>query len=291
MSTCEYSEIFFSFNGEGKIPHGVGSLFVRTCGCNFTCSGFSNPTNQPIKWNFNPLDYKNLENLPLIEVGCDSAYTWHDDFRHLWKRGDVNHFADEIVHQLPSSFNGTFIHPQTGQDIILTFTGGEPTLRLKFLIQLLKHPLICKVPRVLFETNASVPIHNRINDLNELYQTYGTTFIFANSPKLSISGENQKIAINPSIVVDQQLIKGSTTYFKFVCDESDECFDEVDNAIKLYKSNGVQINSDDVLIMPLGASLEQQNNIDERVAMKTLERGYIFSPRSHVAVFGNRMGT
>ncbi len=292
MSNCKYSEIFFSFNGEGKIPHGVGSLFVRTVGCNFTCRGFSNPTNAEIEWGFNPTNYETLDDLPVIKMGCDSAYSWHKDFKHLWKTATVKELATEILNTLPLSFNGSFSHPHTNQDIILTFTGGEPTSRLKFIVELLESSYLTGLKRVLFETNASIPLTDSlIQRLNNIIVDRSIDVIFANSPKLSISGEPRHIAIQPSVVIQQQSIYHVQTYFKFVSDDSDASFDEIDNVVKEYIDNGVVILPDDVLIMPVGATLTQQDDIDEKVAMKALDRGYIFSPRSHVAVFGNRMGT
>ena len=39
MSKIKVSEIFYSLQGEGRFV-GVPSVFLRTYGCNFTCSGF-----------------------------------------------------------------------------------------------------------------------------------------------------------------------------------------------------------------------------------------------------------
>jgi organic radical activating enzyme len=294
MLKCKYSEVFFSFNGEGKIPHGVGALFVRFTGCNFTCTGFANPEMAPIQWGFNPAEYTDLNQLPVISKGCDSAYSWHDDFKHLWKEATVDEFVDILIQTLPSSFEGSFVHPRTGQDIILTFTGGEPMLRFKFIIELLKHPKLSSVVRVLIETNGSVTIPDRlIKEYNSSYDTWTILpdLIFSNSPKLSISGEDRKAAIISDAILSQQQLFDSVTYFKFVSDGSVESLEEIDSVIDEYTTNGVHINNDDILIMPVGATLEQQESIEETVAMRTLEHGYIFSPRSHVAVFGNRMGT
>jgi len=39
MSKLKISELFYSIQGEGRYM-GVPSVFLRTFGCNFTCSGF-----------------------------------------------------------------------------------------------------------------------------------------------------------------------------------------------------------------------------------------------------------
>ena len=42
MSKIKVSELFYSIQGEGRYM-GVPSVFLRTFGCNFTCSGFNMP--------------------------------------------------------------------------------------------------------------------------------------------------------------------------------------------------------------------------------------------------------
>ena len=42
MSKIKIAELFYSIQGEGRYM-GVPSIFLRTYGCNFTCSGFGMP--------------------------------------------------------------------------------------------------------------------------------------------------------------------------------------------------------------------------------------------------------
>ena len=42
MSKIKVSELFYSIQGEGRYM-GVPSVFLRTFGCNFSCSGFGMP--------------------------------------------------------------------------------------------------------------------------------------------------------------------------------------------------------------------------------------------------------
>ena len=80
------SELFYSAQGEGRYV-GVPSVFLRTFGCNFTCSGFgckpgekSTEADEVAK----RVDlYKTFEELPLVATGCDSYASWHPDFKHL----------------------------------------------------------------------------------------------------------------------------------------------------------------------------------------------------------------
>ena len=45
MQKIKVAEIFYSIQGEGLYA-GVPSVFLRTFGCNFTCSGFGMPRGQ-----------------------------------------------------------------------------------------------------------------------------------------------------------------------------------------------------------------------------------------------------
>ena len=80
------SEIFYSAQGEGRFV-GVPSVFLRTFGCNFTCSGFgcapgvrSTEADDVAK---NVHLYKDFLSLPLVNTGCDSYASWHPEFKHL----------------------------------------------------------------------------------------------------------------------------------------------------------------------------------------------------------------
>ena len=75
---------------------------------------------------------------------------------------------------------------------------------------------------------------------------------------------------------------------KFEVDGSKRCWDEVETAMTAYRGVGVFW---DTWIMPVGASMEQQQKHQERSCMEAVERGYNFSPRVHNWLFGNRIGT
>ena len=75
MSKIKVSEVFYSLQGEGRFV-GVPSVFLRTYGCNFTCSGFgcapgekSTEADEVAK---TVELYKDFESLPLVNTGCDS---------------------------------------------------------------------------------------------------------------------------------------------------------------------------------------------------------------------------
>lgn len=290
--TTSYSEIFLSIEGEGPYT-GHSTVYIRFAKCNFTCVGFNNPEMAPITnevLGFDPADYTKLQDLPVISKGCDSIYSWDPRFKHLWEKRTAALLADDVVTYIP---HGQWRHPVTGQPTILSLTGGEPTLQQKFLPDLLEQPLFKDLESILIETNCSVPLRLEFIDYlnNWSAQNPKRKIIWSNSPKLSVSGEQWEKAIVPSIALNQRLVHNSEQYFKFVCDDSDQSFDEVQRAMVEYHAGGVPVEDHQVYIMPVGAIEEQQLEIAGNVALKCLDRGYIFCGRAHVHAFGNTIGT
>ncbi len=287
MAQYEWSEVFMSIEGEGP-------YYVRFTGCNFTCMKFNNPENLNTTTNdglgFNPEDYNNLKDVPLITRGCDSIYSWDKRFSHLWHKGDVDVLVKEIIDIAPF-----FVHPTTGQKLILSITGGEPTLQWKKIPQLLNHKELYNLKHVLIETNCSVPFKEEFIEslATWLYGRANRKFTWSNSPKLpSVSGESWEKAIQPKIAsMQRQLGHKGDQYFKFVCDDSDEAFDEVETAMNEYINHDYALSLAPVYIMPMACTEQQQEGIAARVAQKCIERGYIYCHRIQNSVFGNGVGT
>lgn len=291
--SVQYSEIFNSIEGEARYT-GVPTAYVRFAKCNFTCTGFNNPekleiTNEVL--GFDPADYSDLNDLPVITRGCDSIYSWDNRFKHMWKKRTITQIAEELLNVIPC---GSWIHPKTKQRTILSLTGGEPTLNQRIIPDLLNHALLSDVQIVLIETNCSIQLSiDFIDALNAWTDgAVGRKIVWSNSPKLSVSGEPWDKAIVPSVAAQQRLVKNSEQYFKFVCDESDESFAEVERAMEEYHTRGnIPEEDQQIYIMPVGALDYQQVSIEKQVAIKCLERGMVFCPRAHVHVFGNQVGT
>jgi organic radical activating enzyme len=292
--TAPVSEIFLSIEGEAMFA-GYPTAYIRFAGCNFTCAGFNNPemveiTNEVL--GFDPADYTKLEDIPLITRGCDSIYSWDKRFKHLWKRYDIKELAEVVTSLLPNySWKS-----RSGLPIILSLTGGEPTLKQKQIIELLNEPILVSVETVIIETNCSVPLKQTfIDSLNE-WEYNGSMrgrhrkIVWSNSPKLSVSGEKREVAINPNIANMQRYVSGHIQYFKFVCGDNDTDFDEVADVMKLYSANDSSANQK-VYIMPMACTMEQQQDIAKGVALKCIKRGYIYCHRVHASVFGNTVGT
>ncbi|MFY0658107.1 MAG: 7-carboxy-7-deazaguanine synthase QueE [Neptunomonas phycophila] len=290
--SVNYSEIFLSIEGEGPYT-GHSTVYIRFAKCNFTCRGFNNPdmveiTNDVL--GFDPADYDKLEDLPVISIGCDSIYSWDKRFKHMWFKRTAAELAKDVMGYVP---HGKWRHPRTNQRTILSLTGGEPTLNARFLPELLAQPEFEDLEHILIETNCSVPLKDEfIQELTDWsLAKEGRKIIWSNSPKLSVSGEPWEKAIVPAIALKQRQVANSEQYFKFVCDATDESFDEVQKAMDQYYLHGLPQEDDQVFIMPVGAIEEQQLNIAGTVATMCLDRGYVFCGRAHVHAFGNTIGT
>jgi len=281
------SEIFYSPQGETALT-GRPQVWVRVSKCNFECQGFNNPdkvntlTNEGL--GFDPTKYKTLKSLPPITVGCDSIYSWDDRFKHLWSTWTLEELAAELLTYLP---NGRW-----NRNIGLTFTGGEPTSRMKAIADLIHLPEFDNLQTITFETNCSVPLMDKHMDrLSEWTMAQPHRMIvWSNSPKLSITGEAWEKAINPAVALQQLKVANAYQYFKFVVEPTDESFTEVDKAMAEYHAAGIPAEAE-IWTMPVGGVLEQQQVIDRKVTEMTLARGWNVSWRAHIYVFGNELGT
>jgi organic radical activating enzyme len=304
MAKYEWSEVFMSIEGEAKYS-GHPTVYVRFAKCNFQCRGFNNPTNRDTTaidmLGFDPAKFDNIYSIPLITRGCDSIYSWDTKFEHMWKKGDEVNLTDEVLKVLPYN---TFTNPGSKQRIILSLTGGEPTLRLKFWIPLLDLLYEYGMRHILVETNCAVPLKN--THVDALYDWksakdihaagYPIKITWSNSPKLSISGEKHEEAIRPEIAVAQMTWKQMPItydveqYFKFVCGPDEKDFDEVSSVMQEYYAGGVDPQVP-VYIMPEACTEEQQQSISAKVAHMCMQRGFIYCHRIQNSVFGNGVGT
>lgn len=297
----KYVEIFKSLEGEFSSSTqrsrgfcGTTTVYLRLTGCNKTCAKFNNPNNldpsSPNVLGFDPRKIHVVEEIPSINVGCDSIYAWHDSFSHLWKEASVDGVIDEFEKLLP---HGKWVHPVTSMPVICSITGGEPLgFWQKEIIDLITHPRMSQCQHFLVETNASVRLKDEfVNAVNAwLSEDPKRMFTISNSPKLSASGEKWKTSIKPKCVTDQLRINNVNMYFKFVCGDSKADFEEVNTAMQEYWDAGVPKDVG-VSIMPMACTTEQQQNIAKGVADLCMEYGFGFCLRLQNVLYGNGVGT
>lgn len=295
MAQYEWVETFISIEGEASHA-GTPTVYVRFTKCNFECRGFHNPemneiTNEVL--GFDPTKFIKVTDLPPIEIGCDSIYAWDDRFKHLWKKGDADALIDELEALLPL---GRWIHPVTHQPVIFSLTGGEPTLRAKFIPELLNHPRMKDCRHILTETNCSVPLTDKF--IVALTEWLGADpqrrWTWSNSPKLACSGEQHDKAIRPDIAMKQYRLlqdRPSQTeqYFKFVVDGTDESFDEIERVMAEYWAAGIPLSTQ-IHCMPMACVEDQQQAIAQIVADKCIQRGMRYCHRVHNTVYENAIG-
>lgn len=291
----KYSETFYSAQGEGQYI-GIPSLWMRFFLCNLQCHGFGqeDPTNpDTYELPFEEIDISDItdvRDLPVFDKGCDSSYTWSRKYRHLITNRTVQQGVDELTALLPG---GKFQHPVSKQWVHMVFTGGEPLL----------HPTQPGIIGVLeefkkrnnFPRNVTVETNGTRELSDDLFYYIQNNFTdvtdrewyWSLSPKLwSTAGEKAKRAIKPEFVA--QYAKCTPHgQLKFVVNGSEESWREVEEHTKAFRDAGVDYP---VWIMGVGGTLEGLKITEADIADEAIARGYNYSSRVHVHIYGNAIG-
>jgi 7-carboxy-7-deazaguanine synthase len=270
---------------------GVPSVFLRTFGCNFTCSGFGMPkgasSNEAKEIAKVAHLYKNYQDLPLVSSGCDSYASWMPEFKNLSPMLTTDAISNRIVEILPF---------KEWKDEHLVITGGEPLLGWQRAYPaLLDHPKMQSLKEITFETNGTQPLSKELRHylldwtLNPDHTAKGRrgyeSLTFSVSAKLSCSGESRHEAIRPDIVCEYQEV--GHTYLKFViATEADA--EEALETLDIYRAEGFEGHC---YLMAVGGveSVYAMNN--RRVADLAMKNGLRYSDRLQVPLFKNEWGT
>ncbi len=202
-------------------------------------------------------------------VWCDTPFTWNwlnTKFEHPDKfdpKKEVHEMSDvEIINRLK----------ELGNTKAVVISGGEPMLQQRALVGLLT-----KLKRenywVEIETNGTV------RPTEEFYMLIDQINC---SPKLTNAGRD-----NPE---DKRIIESTLlslascpkTTFKFVV-SSEEDIPEILNLTLRFQMNNVYL-------MPLGKTLEEQELRQAQVEELGRVYGFKFSPRLHILKWGNKRG-
>lgn len=273
------SEIFYSAQGEGRFV-GVPSVFLRTFGCNFTCGGFGMRPGEMSQERdqVDPKQYSRFEDLPLVTTGCDSYASWDPRFKRFSPSLDIDTIVDRMLALTPNNHwrqrNDNAVH--------LVITGGEPLLGWQRAYpELLKHSRMQDLEDLTFETNGTQPL---TDELTDFLLERGLDVTFSVSAKLPVSGEKWAEAIQPDVVMGYQAV--AHTYLKFVVERVED-FDHVDQAVTEYRDAGFE---GPVYVMPVGGVVSVYDGNRINVADEAMRRGYWYSPRLHVDIWGNGWG-
>jgi len=293
--TLKYSETFFSAQGEGQYV-GIPSLWMRFFLCNLQCNGFGqkDPTNpDTYELPYETIDITNIDSvfdLPVFDKGCDSSYTWSKKYKHLITDKTVTEAVDELTALLP---HGKFIHPATGQASHMVFTGGEPMIKgtQPGMIEVIeefkrRHN---KPQYVTVETNGTRPITDEFAEWIEKEYTNkeNKEWYWSLSPKLwATAGEQSKKAIKPDVIGRYAEVspKGQ---LKYVVNGTDESWQEVEENTKLFREAGCNYP---VWIMGVGGTYEGLVQTEATIADEAIRRGYYYTSRVHVHIYGNAIG-
>lgn len=191
---------------------------------------------------------------------CDTKYTW--DWRH--------YDYDTQVMQMPleeiESKLATYKVPN------LVITGGEPLLQqdeLSNLVESLTQQGFCCE----LETNGTISPNPRMKNSVGQWNV---------SPKLSSSGNRPGTMERPDALKTFSQIERA--WFKFVVVEPTD----LDEVCEL--SDRYDIPANRVLLMPEGTSQTILEQRGEWVSAACIEKGFRFSPRLHIMLWGDQRG-
>lgn len=300
-----YSEIFFSAQGEGTYI-GIPSLWLRFFLCNLECRGFGQPdptdpsTYLPVGNELDLTDITDINDLPIFAQGCDSAYSVAKRYKHLIQARSVSDTVDNLTALLPG---GKFQHPVTKQWNHMVFTGGEPMLPKSqaSMISVLEEFERRGNPTryITVETNGTKAITPELEAfISRFYTTdeYGGYFpdalgqpewFWSVSPKLfSTAGESAKRAIHPDVLGKHAQVSNHGQ-LKFVVNGTDASWREVEENTRRFREAGCDFP---VWIMSIGGTYEGLKRTEAQIADEAIQRGYNYTSRVHVHIYGNALG-
>jgi 7-carboxy-7-deazaguanine synthase len=207
-----------------------------------------------------PAFFVRLAQCNLHCLWCDTKYTW--DFERY-------RYEDE-VHEQPVAHVAQLVNASPSRRLVLT--GGEPLLQqraLKEFFARLAHDIVVEV-----ETNGTIAPEpeslSRVNQWNV-------------SAKLSSAGDPEQFRIRPEVL---SIFRDSgRAHLKLVV-RCDEDYSEADALV-----SRLAWPSERVLLMPEANDREQLRARSFAVAEAARARGFRFSSRLHLELWGGRRGT
>ena len=206
---------------------------------------------------------------------CDTDYTWN------WKSTPFTHDNDQLEGY--SKYDKSEWITEISNDEIIDelkkypckrviITGGEPLMQQKELVVLLKE-LKSQGYFIEIETNGTLEIKPETEIVLDQINI---------SPKLSNSNNELKLRIKDLAL--KQLSKSTKATFKFVVDTPED-LSEVEEIITNYS-----INNSRVYLMPQGTKPEVLKKKQHWLIDICKEKGFNFSDRLHIHLYGDKRG-
>ncbi len=204
---------------------------------------------------------------------CDTAYTWRFS-------GDNRPHRDEVAFERGD--NQLTLDDAAVAALILAFpehrlviTGGEPLLQGAALA-----PVVAQLKQarpalhIEIETNGTVAPHPALDRLIDQYNV---------SPKLAHSGNAAELALVPERL--EAWANDPRAWFKFVV-SSPADLAEIERLQQTYA-----IAADHLFVMPEGTASGVLRERSRWLAEEALERGWRFTDRLHIHLYGDTRGT
>ena len=202
-------------------------------------------------------------------VWCDTPYTWRFA-GHQAPHRDERHF-DRQTEQVR-------MEPQALAEAIraapcraLVFTGGEPLVQQRGLVQALR--ALGPGYTVDFETNGTLAPTPELDELT-------TTYVV--SPKLANSGIEPALRLREKAL--RAFLDSGKAWFKWVVADPADLAEIEALALRL------KIPDERMILMPEGTSPSELLDRAPRVAQAALSRGWRYSDRLHVHLYGGGRG-
>ena len=208
---------------------------------------------------------------------CDTEYTWN------WLGTKYAHDKDRPDH--PAKYDRNAVQTRLSPDEVahavslypchnVVFTGGEP---------MLQQDQLTEVARILRATNSEYEFEVETNGtilphagFDEIVTRYNV------SPKLGNSGMPQSSRLIPETMT--AFVRNPKAVFKFVCSETGDA-EEIAAFERDY-----HVSRRRILVMP--EAIDQRSLEERRPAVFELckARGWRYTDRLHIALFGDRRG-
>ena len=235
------SEHFYSIQGEGKTM-GIPAIFIRLKACNLLCGGYGTQKDGQL---------------------YDGA-TWRCDTLEVWTKG-ITYTIEEAAILLIENYG-----EQMKAGAHLVWTGGEPLMQQKAIIEVMK--LLAEekyLPFVEVETNGTIEPLEELDYWIDLYNV---------SPKLANSGMPKDKRHIPEVI--EFFNSSPNSIFKFVISNQDN-WNEI---------QGFNVDRNKIYLMPNAEDLTELKTNQNFVADLCIKECVKFCTRLQIELWNKTTG-